>query len=101
MIVFYNSIYFSKLIWQKKGFSQILIYFSKPLRLLDGLIIYEIVNFLSSLFTLCYVLLSFFLYLKCVPTHEIVHYNNYYNYCFFITCALYISGARHDAHAYS
>ena len=29
----------------------IFIYFSKPLRLLYSLIIYEIVNFLSSLFT--------------------------------------------------
>ena len=38
--------------------------FSKPLRLLYS-IIYEIVNFLSSLFTLCY----FFLYLKSVPIH--------------------------------
>ena len=49
------------------------IYFSKPLRLLYSLVIYEIVNFLSSLFTLCYILLSFFLYLKSVPIYVIVH----------------------------
>ena len=36
-------------------------YFSKPLRLLYSLIIYEIVNFLSSLFTLCYFFLSFYI----------------------------------------
>ena len=42
---------------------------SKPLRLLYSSIIYEIVNFLYSLFTLCY----FFLYLKSVPIHVIVH----------------------------
>ena len=40
-----------------------------PLRLLYSLIIYEIKNFLSSLFTLCY----FFLSLKSVPIHVIVH----------------------------
>ena len=38
------------------------IYFSKTVRLLNSLIVYEYVNFLSSLFTLCY----FFLYLKMV-----------------------------------
>ena len=48
----------------KKLFTQIFIYFSKPLRLLYSLIIYEIVNF--SFFTLySLLLLSFFLYLKC------------------------------------
>ena len=50
------------------AFSQIFIYFSKPLRLL---IIYEIVNFLLALYSL--LLLSFFLYLKSVPIHVIVH----------------------------
>ena len=45
------------------------IYFSKPLRLLYSLIIYGVVGFLSSLFTLCY----FFLYLKSVPIYVIVH----------------------------
>ena len=62
----------------KTFFTQIFIYFSKPLRLLYSLVIYEIVNFLSSLFTLCYFFLSFFfLYLKSVPTctciYVIVH----------------------------
>ena len=33
----------------------------KPLRLLYSLIVYEIVNFLSSLFTLCYFFLSFYI----------------------------------------
>ena len=68
MIFFYNSIYFSKLIWlQKKNFTQIFIYFSKPLKLLYSLIIYEIVNFsFFALYSL--LLLSFFLYLKSVPT---------------------------------
>ena len=47
----------------KKLFTQIFIYFSKPLRLLYSLIIYEIVNF--SFFALYSLLLSFFLYLKC------------------------------------
>ena len=48
------------------------IYFSKPLRLLYSLIIYEIVNF--SFFTLySLLLLSFFLYLKSVPIYVIVH----------------------------
>ena len=72
MIVFYSSISFSKLIWlqknkkQKKLF-QIFIYFSKPLRLLFSLIIYEIVNFLSSLFAT-----SFFLSIseKCSYTRD-------------------------------
>ena len=46
--------------------------FSKPLRLLYSLIIYEIVNF--SFFTLySLLLLSFFLYLKSVPIYVIVH----------------------------
>ena len=57
---------------EKKKFSPIFIYFSKPLRLLYSLIIYEIVNFLSSLFN-SLLLLSFFLYLKSVPIHMIVH----------------------------
>ena len=52
---------------KKKNF-----YFSKPLRLLYSLIIYEIVNF--SFFTLySLLLLSFFLYLKSVPIYMIVH----------------------------
>ena len=56
----------------KKLFTQIFIYFSKPLRLLYSLIIYEIVNF--SFFTLySLLLLSFFLYLKSVPINVIVH----------------------------
>ena len=56
----------------KKLFTQIFIYFSKPLRLLYSLIIYEIVNF--SFFTLySLLLLSFFLYLKSVPIYVIVH----------------------------
>ena len=56
----------------KKFFTQIFIYFSKPLRLLYSLIIYEIVNF--SFFTLySLLLLSFFLYLKSVPIYVIVH----------------------------
>ena len=43
--------------------TQIFIYFSKPLRLLYSLIIiiYEIVNFLCSFFTLCYFFLSFYI----------------------------------------
>ena len=62
---------------KKKKFTQIFISFSKPLRLLYSLIIiiYEIVNFLSSLFTLCY----FFLYLKSVPIYVIVHDHVYRN----------------------
>ena len=67
----------------KKLFTQIFIYFSKPLRLLYCLIIYEIVNFsFFALYSL--LLLSFFLYLKSVPIYVIVHvmgkqeYNNYY-----------------------
>ena len=56
----------------KKLFTQIFIYFSKPLRLLYSLIIYEIVNF--SFFTLySLLLLSFFLYLKSVLIYVIVH----------------------------
>ena len=56
----------------KKLFTQIFIYFSKPLRLLYSLVIYEIVNF--SFFTLySLLLLSFFLYLKSVPIYVIVH----------------------------
>ena len=47
--------------------TQIFIYFSKPLRLLYSLIVYVIVNFLSSLFTLCYFFLSF------CSIHVIVH----------------------------
>ena len=59
----------------KKLFTQIFIYFSKPLRLLYSLIIYEIVNF--SFFTLySLLLLSFFLYLKSVPIYVIVHANH-------------------------
>ena len=57
-------------------FTQIFIYFSKPLRLLYSLIIYEIVNF--SFFTLySLLLLSFFLYLKSVPIYVIVHVHVY------------------------
>ena len=56
----------------KKLFTQIFIYFSKPLRLLYSLIIYEIVNFsFFALYSL--LLLSFFLYLKNVPIYVIVH----------------------------
>ena len=56
----------------KKLFTRIFIYFSKPLRLLYSLIIYEIVNFsLFALYSL--LLLSFFLYLKSVPIYVIVH----------------------------
>ena len=56
----------------KKLFTQIFIYFSKPLRLLYSLIIYEIVNFsFFALYSL--LLLSFFLYLKSVPIYMIVH----------------------------
>ena len=55
----------------KKVFTHIFIYFSKPLRLLYSLIIYEIVNF--SFFALYSLLLSFFLYLKSVPIYVIVH----------------------------
>ena len=55
----------------KKLFTQIFIYFSKPLRLLYSLI-YEIVNFyFFTLYSL--LLLSFFLYLKSVPIYVIVH----------------------------
>ena len=56
----------------KKPFTQIFIYFSKPLRLLYSLIIYEIVNFsFFALYSL--LLLYFFLYLKSVPIYVIVH----------------------------
>ena len=56
----------------KKLFTQIFIYFSKPLRLLYSLIIYEIVNFsFFALYSL--LLLSFFLYLKSVPIYVIIH----------------------------
>ena len=57
------------------------IYFSKPLRLL---LIYGVVGFLSSLFTLCY----FFLYLKSVPIYVIVHVYTLYMHCIHacITC---------------
>ena len=56
----------------KKVFTQIFMYFSKPLRLLYSLIIYEIVNFsFFALYSL--LLLSFFLYLKSVPIYVIVH----------------------------
>ena len=69
----------------KKLFTQIFIYFSKPLRLLYSLIIYEIVNF--SFFTLySLLLLSFFLYLKSVPIYVIVHVPVYT--C--ITCMTYV-----------
>ena len=58
----------------KKLFTQIFISFSKPLRLLYSLIIYEIVNFsFFALYSL--LLLSFFLYLKSVPIYVIVHVN--------------------------
>ena len=60
----------------KKLFTLIFIYFSKPLRLLYSLIIYEIVNF--SFFTLySLLLLSFFLYLKSVPIYVIVHVHSH------------------------
>ena len=66
----------------KKLFTQIFIYFSKPLRLLYSLIIYEIVNF--SFFTLySLLLLSFFLYLKSVPIYVIVHVHVYIH-CIYI-----------------
>ena len=53
-------------------YMKIFIYFSKPLRLLYSLIIYEIVNFsFFALYSL--LLLSFFLYLKSVPIYVIVH----------------------------
>ena len=56
----------------KKPFTPIFFYFSKPLRLLYSLIIYEIVNFsFFALYSL--LLLSFFLYLKSVPIYVIVH----------------------------
>ena len=68
-------IYFSKPL-RLLYFTQIFIYFSKPLRLLYSLIIYEIVNF--SFFTLySLLLLSFFLYLKSVPIYVIVHVCTY------------------------
>ena len=55
----------------EKNFTQIFIYFSKPLRLLYSLIM-KLCIFLRSL-----LLLSFFLhvhvYLKSVPIHVIVH----------------------------
>ena len=57
-IVFY--IYFSKPVWVQKNFTQIFIYFSKLVRLLYSLIVHERVNFLSSLFTLCYFFLFSF-----------------------------------------
>ena len=65
-------IYFSKPL-RLLYFTQIFFSFSKPLRLLYSLIIiYEIVNF--SFFTLySLLLLSFFLYLKSVPIYVIVH----------------------------
>ena len=60
----------------KKLFTQIFIYFSKPLRLYS-LIIYEIVNFsFFALYSL--LLLSFFLYLKSVPIYVIVHVHDVY-----------------------
>ena len=66
----------------KKLFTQIFISFSKPLRLLYSLIIYEIVNFsFFALYSL--LLLSFFLYLKSVPTciYVIVHVHVVYSWC--------------------
>ena len=83
-------IYFSKPL-RLLYFTQIFIYFSKPLRLLYmySLIIYEIVNF--SFFTLySLLLLSFFLYLESVPIYVIVHVHakekNVYNYIFIAFC---------------
>ena len=90
----------------KKKFTQIFIYFSKPLRLLYSLVIYEIVNFLSSLFTLCYFFLSFYIYIS-VPIYLIVHVqyvalkchswssNAFNSYPHFIPCSqlLSINGA--------
>ena len=63
------------------GSTYMFIYFSKPLRLLYSLIIYEIVNFsFFALYSL--LLLSFFLYLKSVPIHVIVHvYITYVRTC--------------------
>ena len=74
----------------KKLFTQIFIYFSKPLRLLYSLIIYEIVNF--SFFTLySLLLLSFFLYLKSVPIYVIVHvYTCTYNPTFLFHNTMYM-----------
>ena len=76
----------------KKRFTQIFIYFSKPLRLLYSLIIYEIVNF--SFFTLySLLLLSFFLYLKSVPIYVIVHgiyQNSKYDTALFTTIINYL-----------
>ena len=69
----------------KKLFTQIFIYFSKPLRLLCSLIIYEIVNFsFFALYSL--LLLSFFLYLKSVPIYVIVHvfWYNYSKYTYLL-----------------
>ena len=67
-------------------YTQIFIYFSKPLRLLY--IIYEIVNFsFFALYSL--LLLSFFLYLKSVPIHVIVHVYTLYSiivYGIYCTC---------------
>ena len=62
------------------------IYFSKPLRLLYSLIIYEIVNFsFFALYSL--LLLSFFLYLKSVPIYVIVHVHfTDMSLCFDLVC---------------
>ena len=72
----------------KKLFTQIFIYFFKPLRLLYSLIIYEIVNFsFFALYSL--LLLSFFLYLKSVPIYVIVHVHAVT--CMYRIFGLYIS----------
>ena len=76
-------IYFSKPL-RLLYFTQIFIYFSKPLRLLYSLIIYEIVNF--SFFTLySLLLLSFFLYLKSVPIYVIVHVHCKYMHIYIVS----------------
>ena len=75
----------------KKLFTQIFIYFSKPLRLLYSLIIYEIVNFsFFALYSL--LLLSFYIYLKSVPIYVIVHVHIFHvcamNILPFLLCTL-------------
>ena len=72
----------------KKLFTQIFIYFSKPLRLLYSLIIYEIVNFsFFALYSL--LLLSFFLYLKSVPIYVIVHVHVQHAHCEIVSFVLH------------
>ena len=81
----------------EKNFFAIFRYFSKPLRLLYSLIIYEIVNFsFFALYSL--LLLSFFLYLKSVPIHVIVHACSVYYalYCLIVCTNMYVY--YHSAH---